>query len=137
MQLIETEADAVGVIAPLETIRIEKRKLVLADTLQTEPLKQWMGLNLNLLDLDARRRPYLEDGEHGIRAILGTRQTTNWDLRTCPTDVLRFMADAGLLDVRNGGFDLARKDAGSQWLELAVRYRSRGETEVLLIERGS
>ena len=129
--------DQVTIVAKLNELsqaRAAKNAAGKVDTELTAIVKQWMQLNADGLDHDEKGAPYLDDGEHGIRAKLESRKTTSWDLRPAPPDVILYLAGEGLLKVDTAAYDSRRKTAPATQLDDAMDYRHEGEDDSLRFE---
>ena len=132
--LIQDQAQIVSQLHELYTARQMKNEAAKVDSELTAIVKQWMQLNADGLDQDAKGDPYLDDGEHGIRAKLESRKTTSWDLRGAIDGVILFCAREGLLKVDNTAFESRRKTAPDARLDDALGYRHDGEESSLRFE---
>ena len=132
--LIEDVATIVAKLNDLFQARSLKNASGKVDSELTAIVKQWIQLNADGLDQDAKGDPYLDDGEHGIRAKLESRRSTSWDLRTAPEAVILFLAGEGLLKVDNTAFESRRKTAPDVRLDDALGYRHEGEESSLRFE---
>ena len=134
-ELIADQASIVAKLNDLFQARSLKNAASKVDTELTAIVKQWIQLNADGLDHDAKGDPYLDDGEHGIRAKLESRRSTSWDLRPAPDAVVLFLAGEGLLKVDNTAFESRRKTAPDVRLDDALGYRHEGESASLLMEK--
>ena len=133
--LIADQATIVAKLNDLFQARSLKNAAAKVDSELTAIVKQWMQLNADGLDQDAKGDPYLDDGEHGIRAKLESRRSTSWDLRPAPDAVILFLAGEGLLKVDNTAFESRRKTAPDVRLDDALGYRNEGEESSLRFEK--
>ncbi len=100
----------------------------------TAGLKQWMQLNRDRLDVDARGRPCIVDGEHGLTAYLAPRKSAEWDVAHMPWHVIEWLVTHSLLTVNTRAFEALRETVTAQEYEEAKRYRLDGSTDALYVE---
>lgn len=132
--LIAEQATIVAKLNDLFQARSAKNAAGKVDNELTAVVKQWMQLNADGLDKDEKGDPYLDDGEHGIRAKLESRRSISWDLRRAPDEVVLYLARDGLLKVDNTAFEARRKVAPAVHLDDAMAYRHEGEESALRVE---
>ena len=132
--LIADQATIVAKLNDLFQARSLKNAAAKVDSELTAIVKQWMQLNADGLDQDAKGDPYLDDGEHGIRAKLESRRSTSWDLRPAPEAVILYLAHEGLLKVDNTAFESRYRTAPAAQLDDAMGYRHEGEDSSLRFE---
>ena len=133
-ELIADQATIVAKLNDLCQARSLKNAAGKVDSELTAIVKQWIQLNADGLDQDAKGDPYLDDGEHGIRAKLESRRSTSWDLRPAPEAVVLFLAREGLLKVDNTAFESRYRTAPDARLDDALGYRHDGEESSLRFE---
>jgi hypothetical protein len=108
------ESEIVGLIARIFDLRATAN-------LATKDEKPLAAQLRQFLELEGRDE--LIDGEHGLRAYLEPRSSTEWNVSRMPPGVVLYLAQAGLLTVDTKQFDLRRKNDGAVELDDARRYR--------------
>lgn len=124
--LMPSRAEMVAKLYPAWQAREARNQANKDDALFKEQFLQWAGLE---------GETELYDNEHGIRAWKTESPRQSWDLRDASPDLVIYLAKEGLLDVKNTAFNQRRKDAPSQWLDLALKHRHEGVIEVTHIEK--